>query len=200
MPILAIISALVMFFSVGAWMISYHNDNQKISVLVAAKDINTPARLANDDFKIKLVPKGAVSKTAVSKFADVQGLTLLYPLSENEILNRNHLAKTPSPYSESLLVEKESLGFSLPVDWLAARPPKIDAGDFVFFLASTPGKTMDKGITILPKPIMVLKVDNDRDGLPTRVFLNVNVVQAGTIIQSRSNNLNLALLVMPFLP
>lgn len=195
---LAMLAMVVTFISIWYWMLSVSERGVKVPVVVAVKDLKVPSRLSEKDFVVKDISREMVPRNAVISAASVSGMTLLFPLAANEILTINHVTKKVDANSESLLVSKDFFGFSLPADWFSARPAKVSGGDKIILLASAPGRTVDKGTTMLSAdPVHVLKADYDRDGLPTRLLLDVNPVQAGNILQAHANNLNLALLILP---
>ena len=194
---MAVISGLIMFISLGVCMTKIADKSEKISVAVAARDLRAPVRLTNTDLKIKNVSKEALPRNVISGIEQVNGFTLLYPLSENEVLTTNHLTSAISSETDSLLVAKEAIGFSLPAEWLSARPAKMSAGDNIWVIASAQARPNEKGASLLGDPVRILKVDNDKEGLPTRLLLNTNMAQAGTILQARANGLHLAVLLMP---
>ncbi|MBI3626545.1 hypothetical protein HY224_00675, partial [Candidatus Uhrbacteria bacterium] len=150
------------------------------------------------DFLVKNIAKDSVPKKTVSPSSQITGSTLLFSLSENEVITVNHLSKKVESNSESLLISKEAFGFSLPAEWLSARPAKLSPGDHLMILASAANRNVESGTSFLNlTPIKILKVESDKEGLPTRLLLDVQITEASNLLQAHANNMNLAAVILP---
>lgn len=196
-PILAVISFLVVFASVGYWMLSMYDRSEKIDVVVAARDLEAPRALTADDLTIVERTRGDLPRTAIAKKDAVLGIALMKAMSEKEILTTNHLLREVAATSESLLVTSGNRGFSLSSSWLTAPPPKIAVNDRIQILASAADKSVETGTTIIGSNLRVLKVENDRDGLPSRMLLDASLTEAAQVLQAHTNRLALLVLVQP---
>lgn len=192
---LAVVAGLSVFVSLGYWMLQVYDRQEKTLVVVAARNLEAPRILAEDDIRTEAYPRGLLPKTALSDTAGVIGVTLLKSMSEKEVLTTNHLYEGVDAGSESLLVQGSSYAFSLPRSWLAAPPPKLAANDIIAILASVADLPVEQGTTILLHAVRVIKVDNDKDGLPSRLILELDTFGSAQLLQAHANRMALAVLL-----
>lgn len=195
--ILAAVAGLVLFLSIGYWLTIVYDRNEKITVVAAAKDLTAPKSLTEEDLIILKLPRGNLPATAIADLKAIVGATLLHPLSRQEVITVNDLTKDYTAGAESLLLKNDTLGFSVPSAWLAGPTPKLTANDYVTVLASAGDRPVNTGTSVAGQHLKVIKVDNDRDGLPSRILLEVSILEAAQILQARANRLVLSVLVEP---
>ncbi len=195
--LLAIVAALTAFFSIGYWMLSVADQSEKIEVVVAAKDLTSPKAIEAGDFIMAKLTKGTQPLTAVTDLKAVEGVTLVAPMSRQEVLTTNHLAQKVSANSESLLVSKDLLGMALPTNWLTGNAPKAAVDDYITVMGSLAEHSVDDGTFLLAEHVRVLKIDFDKQNQPERLLLDVDPIQAANLLQARANRLSLLVLVEP---
>lgn len=179
------------------WMNNLSSQKQLVSVVVAAKNLETPKNINESDLKIVNAPRELLPKNGITQINVAVGRLLTRQKSENEIITSKDLVYNRDPNSDAALVTPGAVGFVLPGSWLSGPMPKIKRNDFVSLYFSFPaGRNQVGGAGALLKSVPILSVLKESEsGGPGAVLLNLTGEAVGKILQAHASQYPLVLVV-----
>ena len=196
--VVSIVLALLAAGGVWYWQSLWSRSQELVPVAAAARDL-TAARLlvASDVIMIK-IPRQALPAIALVDPARAVGQPLVRSKAAREILTAADVGRQYDPTSEAALVSPGRLGFLLPANWLAAAMPRLKKNDAVTIYgagASLAGRASAVGA--IARLVTVLRVTDDKEGIPAAVLLSVDEPTVERLLQARTAQYQLIMVVEP---
>jgi len=193
--IVALLLGVGAFITFGYWAITLVDRSEEINVVVASADLKAPRALSAQDLRQVRIRRELLPQSAIAEVKDAVGLTLIHPISKNQVLTINELQGRIDPELGGFKIPAGAQGLVLPASWLAGPLPKIKTGDLITVLVSGTGKNGSPTTGIAAEHLSVRSVESGSDGVLQRILLVVDVKTAASILQARSGNLLLEVLV-----
>lgn len=193
--IVALILGVGAFVVFGYWAITLVDRSEEVQVAAAAADLKAPRVLSEQDMQQVRIRRELLPQSAIADVKDAVGLTLIHPISKNQVLTINELQGQIDPELGGFKIPAGAQGLVLPAAWLAGSMPKVKSGDFVTILVSGTDRGGSATTGIAAEHLPVRSVESGSDGILQRILLIVDVKIAASILQARAGNLLMEVLV-----